>query len=157
MNWFLWNYMNLVVNVLHMLLTLSLSVSTNLLDIRKNFLMNLSISAITLVSDWSLSVVHVILPRMLLLPHPSGLLCRKLCMSFMWCVPSWVGTDPFQPGKHLHLPLPSKCWNLSYMFLDSLHQSHFCYWQSYLTCLCETPRSRHCLTTHYWDSYTKWS
>jgi len=157
MNWFVFNYMNLVVNVLHMLLMLPPSVSMALPDIKQTFLMNLAISTIMLVLNWSMSVVHVIFPCMLWLPHPSGLLRQKLCMSFVWCVPSRVRIDPFQPRTHLHLPLPSKCWNLSYTFLDSLHQSHPCYWQSYLTCLYVTSQSRHYLTTHCWDSYTKQS
>jgi len=62
MNWFVCNYMNLVVNVLHMLLMLSPSVLTTLPDIRQTFLMNLAISTVTLVSDWSVSAVCVILP-----------------------------------------------------------------------------------------------
>ena len=148
--------MNIVVNVLHLLLMLSPSMLTALLDIKQTFLMNLAISTITLISDWSVSVVRVILPHMLWLPHPSGLVNWKLCMSFVWCVPSWIGTNPFQLWIHLHLPLPSKFCNLSYTFLDSLHQSHPCYWQSHLTCLCATSQSRYYLTTHCWDS-TKWS
>ena len=62
MNRFTWNYMNLVVNVLHMLLMLSPSVSTALSDIRQAFLMNLAISTITLFLEWSVSVFCVILP-----------------------------------------------------------------------------------------------
>ena len=147
--------MNPVVNVLHMLLMLSPSMSSDLPDLRHTFHLNLDITTITLVSYCSMSVLCVILPCMMCLTHPIGLLSKKPSMSFVLCVPSWVGTDPFQPGTHLH-PLPlSKCWNLSYTFLDSLHQSHPCYWQSYLTCLCATSRSRHYLTTHCWDSYTK--
>lgn len=62
MNWFVCNYMNLVVNMLHMLLMLSLSMSTALPDTRKNFHMNLAVTTVTLISDWSVSDVHVILP-----------------------------------------------------------------------------------------------
>jgi len=84
-----------------------------------------------------MSVVRVILPCMMWLSHSSGLLRRKLCISFVLCVRRRVGTDPFQPGTYLHLFPPSKCWKLSYTFLDSLHHSHPCCWQSYSTCLCD--------------------
>jgi len=62
MNWFACNYMNLVVNVLHTLLILSPSMSTALSNIRQTFLMSLAISTVTLISDWSASVIRVILP-----------------------------------------------------------------------------------------------
>jgi len=80
--------------------------------------LNLVISTVTLVSNWSMSVVHVILPCMLWLSHLCQLLCRNLCMSFVLCVPRWVWIDPFLLITHIHLPLPSKCWNLS------LHRSN---------------------------------
>jgi len=54
-------------------------------------------------SDWSVSAICVILPCMLWLPHPSGLLHQKVCMSSVLCVPSWVWIDPFQLGTH-HQP-----------------------------------------------------
>ena len=38
MKWFLWNYMSLIVNVLHMLLMMSLSMSTGLPDIKQTFI-----------------------------------------------------------------------------------------------------------------------
>ena len=62
MNLFVCNYMNLVVNVFHMLLMLSPSMSIALPNIRHTFLVNISISIVTFVLDWSVSVVHVILP-----------------------------------------------------------------------------------------------
>jgi len=155
LNWFTCNYMNLFVNLLHMLFMLSPSMSTALLDIRQTFHLNIAITIVALISDWSVSAVHVILPCMMWLSHPSILLRQKLCMSFVLCVPSRVGIDPFKPRTHLHLLPLSKCWNLSYTFLDSLHQSQPCCRHSYPTCLYATSRSRHYLTTHYWYSYTK--
>ena len=119
MNWFVWNYMNLVVNVFYILLKLSPSMSTALSDIRQTFLMNLAISTVTLILDWSVSVLRVILPCILWLSNPSGLLYQKLCMSFVCCFPSWVWNDPFQTRTHFHFPLPSKCWNLFYKFYIS--------------------------------------
>lgn len=95
MNWSVWNYMNIIVNVLHMFLMLSPSMSTTLLDTKQAFLMNLIILTITLLLDWSMSVVRVILPCMLGLLHPCRLLCQKLCLSFVWCVPNLVGLIPF--------------------------------------------------------------
>lgn len=53
MNWFTCNYINLVVNVLYMLLMLSPSMSTSLLDIRRTFHLKLSITTISLISNWS--------------------------------------------------------------------------------------------------------
>jgi len=150
-----WTYSHEIIRIL--LLMLSPSVSISLPDIKHNFHLNLVITTATLVPDWSVSAVCVILHCMMWLLHSSGLLHQKMCMSFVLCVPSWVGTDPFQLGTHLHLLSPSKCWNLSYTLLVSLHQSHPCSWQSYSTCLYATSRSRHYLTTHCWDSYNKWS
>ncbi len=38
-------------------------------------------------------------------------------MSFVLCVPSWVGTDPFQPRTHLHIP---RLWNVGTSHTNSL-------------------------------------
>jgi len=96
MNLFVCNYMNLVVNVLHMLLMLSPSMSTALSSIMQTFLMNLVISTFTLVSDWFVSVVRVILPCMLWQLHLCRLLCRKLCMSFFRVFLAELGLIPFK-------------------------------------------------------------
>ena len=85
MNWFTCNYMNLVVNVLHMLLTLSPSAWTALPNIRHTFHLNLAITTITLVSDWSVGVVHVIFLCMMWLLHSSGLI-HRICACPLCCV-----------------------------------------------------------------------
>ncbi len=60
--------------------------SNSMLDTRQIFHMSLFVTTIALISNWSVSVVCVILPCMLWLLHPSGLLHQKLCMCFLCCV-----------------------------------------------------------------------
>ena len=65
---------------------LSPSMSTALPDIRQTFHMNFVVTIIALVSDWSMSVVHVILPCMMWLPHPSGTALPKVVHALLCCV-----------------------------------------------------------------------
>ena len=155
MNWFTCNYMNLVANGLYMLSMLSMSMSTALLDTRQAFHMNLVVTIVVLVQT-DLWVLYM-LSYLVCFDYGIWVDCSagSCVCPFVLCVPSQVGIDPFQPRTHLHPYLPPFVLEPLIHLLNSLQQSHPCYWQSYLTYLCATSWSRHYLTTHCWDSYTK--
>lgn len=106
MNWFTWNYMNLVANVLYILLMLSPSVSNALPDTKQTFHMNLVVTTVALVQTdpWVLYVLSYLVrcDYHIWVDYSAG---SYVC-PFMLCVPSQVGTNPFQTRIHLHPYLP---------------------------------------------------